>query len=148
MSVTSSNVSKGLSPDLIARYSSAIQKFVATSTALASAGPSDSTRNTEIQRKDELARCTSNGLKKISDEQSDLFERLARLATTEPPAGRPPLETYTTTPTAHGDIFRATHEFRSWIRSRYRGYGVGDYAAVQAPGPAPKAVGGLTDDDF
>ena len=87
--------------------------------------------------------CMNGGL------ELDLFERLARLATTEPPLGRPPLETYTTTPTAHGDIFRATHEFRGWIRSRYRGYGVGDYAAVEAPSPPPKAVGGITDpDDF
>ena len=72
----------------------------------------------------------------------DLLERLARLATSEPPAGRPPLETYTTTPSAHGDIFRATPEFRAWLRSRYRGYGVGDYAAVEAPGAPPQAVGG------
>jgi len=87
--------------------------------------------------------CMKGGL------ELDLFERLARLATTEPPLGRPPLETYTTTPTAHGDIFRATHEFRGWIRSRYRGYGVGDYAAVEAPGPPPKAMGGIADpDDF
>lgn len=72
----------------------------------------------------------------------DLLERLARLATTEPPEGRPPLETYTTTPTANGDVFRATPEFRAWLRSRYRGYGVGDHGAVEAPSPPPQEVGG------
>ena len=87
-----------------------------------------------------------NGLKPLSGfKDDDLLERLARLATTEPPAGRPPLETYTTTPTAHGDVFRATPEFRSWLRSRYRGYGVGDHGAVEASGPPPKAMGGTTD---
>jgi len=72
----------------------------------------------------------------------DLLERLAYLATAEPPAGRPPLETYTTTPTAYGDVFRATPEFRAWLRSSYRGYGVGDYAAIEAPSAPPQAVGG------
>ena len=84
-----------------------------------------------------------NGLKPLSgSKEDDLLERLARLATTEPPAGRPPLETYTTTPTAHGDVFSATPEFRAWLRSRYRGYGVGDHGAVEAAGPPPQKVGG------
>ena len=89
-----------------------------------------------------------NGLKPLNGSrggEDDLLERLARLATTEPPAGRPPLETYTTTPTAHGDVFRATPEFRAWLRSRYRGYGVGDHGAVEVVGPPPKALGGTTD---
>ena len=75
-------------------------------------------------------------------EANDLFERLARLATTEPPAGRPPLETYTTTPTEHGDVFRATPEFRDWMRSNYRGYGVGNHSAVPAPGRVAETLGG------
>ena len=75
-------------------------------------------------------------------EANDLFERLARLATTEPPAGRPPLETYTTTPTEHGDVFRATPEFRDWMRSNYRGYGVGDHSAVTPPGRVAETLGG------
>ncbi len=84
-----------------------------------------------------------NGSKPLSEfKADDLFERLARLATTEPPEGRPPLETYTTTPTAHGDVFRATPEFRAWLRSRYRGYGVGDHGAIEAPSPPTQAVGG------
>ena len=87
----------------------------------------------------------TNGLKPLSGSTGDdLFERLARLAIAEPPEGRPPLETYTTSPTAHGDVFRATPEFRAWLRSRYRGYGSGDHSAVQAPGAAPKAAGGTT----
>ena len=75
-------------------------------------------------------------------EANDLFERLARLATTEPPAGRPPLETYTTTPTEHGDVFRATPEFRDWMRSNYRGYGVGNHSAVTPPGRVAETLGG------
>ena len=82
----------------------------------------------------------STRLKGFKDD--DLLERLAYLATTEPPEGRPPLETYTTTPTAHGDIFRATPEFRRWLRSRYPGYGVGDHGAVEALGTPHQAVGG------
>ena len=72
----------------------------------------------------------------------DLLERLAYLATTEPPAGRPPLVTYTTTPTAHGDVYRATPEFRAWLRSRYPGYGGLDPVPVPPPRPPSETVGG------
>ena len=142
MSATSSSASKELPADLINRYSSAIQRFASTSAALASATTTSTTPTGTTPLKDSTMSPTSSGLRKISDDSSDLLERLARLATTEPPEGRPPLETYTTTPTEHGDIFRATPEFRDWIRSRYRGYGVGDHGTVKAPCPPPQKVGG------
>ena len=55
-----------------------------------------------------------------------LDERLIKLAfpTEEVLArGRAPLETYTTTSTEHGDIYRATDAYVAWLRSRVPGYG-------------------------
>jgi len=63
-----------------------------------------------------------------------LEERLERLAfpTEEVLAnGRAPLETYTITPSEHGDIYRATGAYVEWLGSRVPGYG----AERRIPGP-------------
>ena len=73
-----------------------------------------------------------------------LHERLERLAF--PPAelaglDRPPLETYTTTPTAHGDVVSATPEYRAWFRRTYPAAGPEDCARLPTPRPTHQGVG-------
>lgn len=132
-----SPASLGLSSELVARFIAAqerLKKISSESGSNAATTPSGGTPA--------AGDSSSSGLTAVGGVSDDLFERLARLATTEPPEGRPPLETYTTTPTEHGELYRATDEFRRWMRSRYRGYGVGDHAAVTPPSPPPKAERG------
>ena len=77
-------------------------------------------------------------------EIDDLYARLERLAFScdvERP-DRPPLETYTVTPTSHGDICRATPDYVRWFLRTYPAAGREDRARLQAPGPAPEGVGG------
>ena len=75
----------------------------------------------------------------------NMHERLERLAF--PPAelaglDRPPLETYTTTPTAHGDVVSATPEYRRWFRRTYPAAGPEDCARLPTPSPINKGMGG------
>ena len=60
-----------------------------------------------------------------------------------PPEGynRPPLVTYTTTPTEHGDVVRATSDYVRWYLQQYPKAGGKDSARVIAPRPAPKGDG-------
>ena len=129
--------SHGLTPELVARFIAASNRWKRTSTesgVSAAMTPSGGTPDGGVS--------SSNGLTAVGGASDDLFERLARLATTEPPEGRPPLEAYATTPTAHGDVYRATHAYRDWLRSRYRGYGVGDHAAVPIARSVAETLGG------
>ncbi len=73
-----------------------------------------------------------------------LNERLERLAFGGRPDGHnaPPLETYTTTPTEHGDVVRATEEYVRWFRRTYPAAGSENRVSRPAPGPTPKGDGG------
>ena len=73
-----------------------------------------------------------------------LNERLERLAFGRRPEGHdaPPLETYTTTPTEHGDVVRATQEYVRWFHRTYPAAGPEDRAGVPTPRPAAQGVGG------
>ena len=77
----------------------------------------------------------------------DLESRLERLAFGGRPEGHnaPPMEAYTTTPTEHGDVVRATPEYRLWFMRAYPAARPEDCSRVPAPGPAPKGVGGKED---
>ena len=77
----------------------------------------------------------------------DLEGRLERLAFPSEEVlarGRAPLETYTTTSTEHGDVYRATPEFIEWLGSRIPGYGALDRIPRVSSRPAHKAMGGDT----
>ena len=76
-----------------------------------------------------------------------LNERLERLAFGRRPEGHdaPPLEAYTTTPTEHGDLVRATPEYVRWFQRTYPAAGPEDRVSQPAPGSAPEGYGGATD---
>ena len=77
----------------------------------------------------------------------DLEGRLERLAFPSEEVlarGRAPLETYTTTTSEYGDIYRATPEFIEWLGSRIPGYGALDRIPRVSSRPAHKAMGGDT----
>ena len=135
--MSTSHVSPGLTPDLVARFTRAQERF-----RMSSGESSTSAAMTPGGGTPDGGVGSPSRLTALGEGSDDLFERLARLATTEPPEGRPPLETYTTTSTAHGDVYRATDEFRRFMRSRYPGYGVGDHSSVRAPGSVAASLGG------
>ena len=70
-----------------------------------------------------------------------LNERLEHLAFTPRREGGPPLVTYTTTPSEHGDVVRATEAYVEWFRRTYPASGRADCARVQALGPAAQGAG-------
>ena len=80
---------------------------------------------------------TVQGLEKLN-------ERLERLAFGGRPKGHdaPPLETYTTTPSEHGDVVRATPEYVRWFHRTYPAAGPEDRACVSSPRLTPEGVGG------
>ena len=72
-----------------------------------------------------------------------LDERLIRLAFGGRPEGHnaPPMEAYTTTPTEHGDVVRATPEYVRWFRRAYPAAGPGDAAEMPPACPDPEGYG-------
>ena len=79
-----------------------------------------------------------------------LNERLERLAFGRRPEGHdsPPLETYTTTSTEHGDVVRATSEYVRWFHRTYSAAGPEDRVSQPTPRPASEGVGGTALDRF
>ena len=75
-----------------------------------------------------------------------LNERLEALAFREHLGGQdsPPLETYTITPTEHGDVCRATPEYVRWFHRTYPAAGPEDRARMPAPRPTPQGEGGTS----
>ena len=82
---------------------------------------------------------TVQGLEKLD-------ERLIRLAFGGRPEGHnaPPLETYTTTASEHGDVVRATEEYVRWFRRTYPAAGSEDRVSRPAPSPSVEGEGGAT----
>jgi hypothetical protein len=75
-----------------------------------------------------------------------LNERLERLAFGARPDGQnsPPLETYTTTATEHGDVVRATPEYIRWFLRAYPAAGPENRLSRAAPGPSIEGMGGAS----
>jgi hypothetical protein len=74
----------------------------------------------------------------------NINERLERLAFGRRPEGHdaPPLETYTTTPTEHGDVVRATEEYVRWFRRTYPASGPEDRVSHAPSSPPSEGKGG------
>ena len=120
-----------LSADLTKRYLSARQRFLNTSNASTSGTPTTSKTTGATELEASPAPTTSTGLTRCIDDS--MANRLEHLAFAPRPEGGPPLETYSTTTTEHGEVYRATADYVRWMRSRYPGYGTGSHSEVTAP---------------
>ena len=125
-----------LSRELVTRYHAARERFLRTSSSFTPNGTDAATTGTgSIPPGADGSTTSSLGLKSIAESGDDLFERLARLATTPRGTNAPPLTTYRTTSTKDGDIYQATSEYVDWLRRTFPGYG------EQSPGyrPVPRS---------
>lgn len=79
----------------------------------------------------------------------NLNERLERLAFGARPEGSnaPPMETYTTTPSEHGDVVRATPEYIRWFLRTYPAAGPENRLSRATPRPDHQG-GGRTQGSF
>ena len=132
--------SNGLTPELVARWQLATARFAATSDASRSTTATPGIPTGSSQKRDKDASSSSGGLRKITDD--DLFERIARLATTERPADAAPLVTYTTEAGPHGDVVKATPEFIAYMRRKVDGYGVESPCHRPVPDRPAQGAGG------
>ena len=84
-----------------------------------------------------------NGTLTPTSSLEKLNERLERLAFGGRPEGHdaPPLETYTTTPTEHGDVVRATQEYVRWFHRTYPAAGPENRVSQPTPRPSSEGVG-------
>ena len=131
--------SAGLSPELVRRYQSAKQRFRDTTSALTSGTTTCTTTAGGTLPGPASASHSSNGLTRCTSEE--LFERLARLATTPRGPNSAPLETYRTTSTEHGEIYKASREYVDWLRRKVPGYGVEGSVSRSAFGGSPGRTG-------
>jgi hypothetical protein len=85
-----------------------------------------------------------NGTPTPTNSLENLSERLERLAFGGRPDGHnaPPLETYTTTTTEHGDVVRATPEYIRWFLRAYPAAGPENRLGRATPRPDPEGGGG------
>ena len=85
-----------------------------------------------------------NGTPTATHSLEKLNERLERLAFGGRPQGHdsPPLETYTTTASEHGDVVRATPEYVRWFHRTYPAAGSEDRACIPTPRPSAEGMGG------
>jgi hypothetical protein len=82
-----------------------------------------------------------NGTPTPTPSLESLNERLERLAFGERAGDQPPLVTYTATPTAHGDVVKATPEFIAWMGRKVPGYGGQGARSVSVPRGASQGEG-------
>jgi len=88
-----------------------------------------------------------NGTPTVTPSLERLNERLERLAFGGRPEGHdaPPLETYTTTATEHGDVVRATPEYVRWFHRTYPAAGPENCVSKPSSRPSSEGYGGETD---
>ncbi len=81
-----------------------------------------------------------NGTPTPTNSLENLSERLERLAFGGRPEGfnAPPLETYTTTTTEHGDVVSATPEYIRWFLRAYPAAGPENRLGRATPRPDPE----------
>jgi len=106
---------------LQARYAQAIKNFQDMPQALKCGPIGTQTQGGCSQTKEETTRSFSLGLSSLSVER--LSERLETLAFAPRLEDAPPLTTYRTSSTEHGEVYRATQEYITWLGRKVPGYG-------------------------
>jgi hypothetical protein len=135
----SSKPSAGLSPELVRRYQSAMSRFSATTSALRNGTPVTGMTPGATPPEDRTVRTTSTGFTTLTNE---LNARLEHLAFAERGGDQPPLVTYTTTSSPHGDVVSATPEFVAYLRRKVDGYGVEGPCRRAIPDRSAQGEGG------
>ena len=135
----------------VARYLRAKERFNASMQSSLSNGAPDA-RPTSRQAPSAASSSAdaSGGLRPIGSSSHDLLERLAYLATAERGDNAPPLTTYRTTSTEHGEVYQASSEYIAWLRRTFPGYGEpSESNRPVSRGPAPRTGdAGMTPIDF
>lgn len=129
--------SHGLTPELVARFTSALERWKKTSIESGvnvATIPSGGTPGG--------AASSSSGLTALAKGLEDLDDRLIHLAHAERGADAPPIDLYRATPTEHGELVTATPEFVAYMRRKFPGYGVGVHGSLPAPSRQDPPVGG------
>ena len=126
-----STASAGLSADLVKRYALARKRFLDTTSALTNGTQTGLTTNGATVPEAKPAPISSTGMTRCIDD--DFLERLARLANQDLSGDRAPIDTYTTTSTEHGEIYKATRQFVDWLRRQIPGYGVEGAVSFSTP---------------
>lgn len=110
-----------LDGNLQARYAQAIKNFQGMPQALKCGPIGTQTQGGCTQMKEEITKNSSLGLSSHSVER--LSERLETLAFAPRLEDAPPLTTYRTSSTEHGEVYRATQEYITWLGRKIPGYG-------------------------
>ena len=124
--MSNSRASHGLTPELVARFTAAQDRWRKTSSANglpASTSPAGSHPDVGGSSAERWTRF-----------KEGVDERLIELAFAERGADAPPLDLYRTEAGPHGDVVRATPEFVAYMRRAFPGYG----ERVPGPVPAPR----------
>jgi hypothetical protein len=128
--VRNSHASHGLTPELVARFAAARERFKTIS--------GESSTNPPVARSGGIQDGESKSPTSLSTLLGGIDDRLIHLAHAERGNAGPPLHLYRTTSTPHGDVVTATPEFVAYMRRAFPGYGGGLLGTVAvARGEAP-----------
>ena len=139
--MSNSRASHGLTPELVARFTAAQDRWRKTSSANglpASTSPAGSHPDVGGSSAERWTRF-----------KEGVDERLIELAFAERGADAPPLDLYRTEAGPHGDVVRATPEFVAYMRRAFPGYGERVPGHVPTAGePSPSSGGTLKPINF
>ena len=126
---------------LMARYDQAMKRFRDTSHHLKSGASTTPNADGSTHRPGQITSNSSTGLRGLSND--DIWERIAHLAITPRLDDAPPLTTYRTTSSEHGEIYQATGEYIDWLRRKVPGYGELDPVVRATPSGPTSGAGKL-----
>jgi len=132
--VRNSHASHGLTPELVARFAAARERFKMIC--------GESSTNPPPARSGGTPDGESKSQNSLNSLLAGIDDRLIHLAHAERGNAGPPLHLYRTTSTPYGDLVTATPEFVAYMRRAFSGYGGGLLGTVAAArGEAPAAGG-------
>jgi len=126
--------SPGLTPDLVARFTAARERWLTTS--------GESSTNVAMTPSGGTPAGAAGSPTSLTSLLAGIDDRLIHLAHAERGEDAPPLELYRTTATEHGDVVSATPEFVAYMRRTFPGYGAGVHGSLPAPRRQDPPVGG------